>query len=59
MSSLVQVIFFFLSTHFASAAGEGVSLTADQAFLLGDFPVTNSMITSWVIYSSINQNYKG
>jgi F-type H+-transporting ATPase subunit a len=53
MSSLVQVLFFFLCTHFANAAGEGVSLTADQAFLLGDFPVTNSMITSWVISALI------
>ena len=41
-------ILFSLSPTVYGAAG-GVSLTAEVAFMLGDLPVTNSMITSWVI----------
>jgi F-type H+-transporting ATPase subunit a len=49
MSPLLLVIIYFVSSHIAIAAGDGVSLTADEAFSIGTFPVTNSMITSWVI----------
>jgi F0F1-type ATP synthase membrane subunit a len=41
-------ILFSLPPTVYGAAG-GVSLTAEVAFMLGDLPVTNSMITSWVI----------
>lgn len=49
MSPLLLVIIYFVSSPIAIAAGDGVSLTADEAFSIGTFPVTNSMITSWVI----------
>ena len=42
------LILFYLSPTVYGAAG-GVSLTAEVAFTIGDLPVTNSMITSWVI----------
>ena len=42
------LILFSLPPTVYGAAG-GVSLTAEVAFMLGDLPVTNSMITSWVI----------
>ena len=31
------------------ASGEGVSLVSEEIFKLGVFPVTNSMVTSWVV----------
>ena len=39
------LILFSLSPTVYGAAG-GVSLTAEVAFMIGDLPVTNSMITS-------------
>jgi len=35
------------------ASGEGVSLVSEEIFKLGVFPVTNSMITSWIISIAI------
>lgn len=47
---LFLIIFLFpLSSNLFSAGKDGVSLTAEKAFDIGNFPVTNSMITSWVI----------
>jgi F-type H+-transporting ATPase subunit a len=40
------LIFPFVSLH---AAGDGVKVTADQIFTLGGLPITNSMVTSWII----------
>ena len=42
------LIFTFFPFLLRAAEG-GVSLTAEKAFMIGDFPITNSMITSWVI----------
>ena len=30
-------------------AGDGVKVTAEKVFSFGNFPITNSMVTSWVI----------
>ena len=49
---MFQKTFLLIFTFFPfllRAAEGGVSLTAEKAFMIGDFPVTNSMITSWVI----------
>ncbi len=35
------------------ASGEGVSLVSEEIFKLGVFPVTNSMVTSWIISIAI------
>ena len=36
--------------HVASeGAGDGVKVTAEKVFSFGNFPITNSMVTSWVI----------
>ena len=44
--------FFFFSPLFGAGA-TGVSLTPDKAFMIGSLPVTNSMITSWIISLAI------
>ena len=31
------------------AAGDGVKVTAETVFNIGQFPVTNSMVTSWIV----------
>ena len=40
---------FIISSSLSGAGAGGVSLTADKAFMIGSLPVTNSMITSWII----------
>lgn len=35
------------------ASGEGISLVSEEIFKLGVFPVTNSMVTSWVVSIAI------
>jgi F-type H+-transporting ATPase subunit a len=35
------------------ASGEGVSLVSEEIYKLGVFPVTNSMVTSWIISIAI------
>jgi len=32
-----------------NAAGDGVKVTAETVFSIGQFPVTNSMVTSWIV----------
>ena len=49
MRSLATVIALFLTTHHLSAAGDGVHLKADSFFEIAGLPITNSMITSWVV----------
>ncbi len=50
MRILFSIIFLLsLSSNLFSAGKDGVSLTAEKAFMLGSLPITNSMITSWLI----------
>lgn len=49
MRPLATFIALFLTTHHLSAAGDGVHLKADSFFEIAGLPITNSMITSWVV----------
>ena len=49
MKLLVKVICFLAFTGSVFGAGGGVNLRAEPVFHIGQLPVTNSMITSWVI----------
>ena len=49
MVKSAPLVFLLLSSTQLFGAGDGVSLTAETAFSIGNFPVTNSMITSWII----------
>ena len=44
---------FLLTSLPVLASGEGVSLVSEEIFKLGVFPVTNSMVTSWIISIAI------
>ncbi|MDG0964364.1 MAG: F0F1 ATP synthase subunit A [Opitutales bacterium] len=46
---LLTPFFFLFTTLPVFASGEGVSLVSEEIFKLGVFPVTNSMVTSWVV----------
>ena len=46
-------ISFLLTSLPVLASGEGVSLVSEEIFKLGVFPVTNSMVTSWIISVAI------
>jgi F-type H+-transporting ATPase subunit a len=45
---LLPLCLFFISLP-GYASGGGVSLVSEEVFKLGVFPVTNSMVTSWII----------
>lgn len=45
---LTILLLLFVSVQ-AHAAGGGVSLTSDELTKFGIFPITNSMVTSWVV----------
>ena len=49
MKRLAPLITAFLPSQFILAAGDGVNVVAEEVFKIGSLPVTNSMITSWVI----------
>ncbi len=49
MAKSAPILLLLLSSSQLFGAGDSVSLTAETAFLIGTFPVTNSMITSWII----------
>ena len=49
MKRLAPLITAFLPSQFILAAGDGVNVVAEEVFRIGSLPVTNSMITSWVI----------
>ena len=53
MAKLVFLFPFIFSPSLFSAGADGVSLTAEKAFSIGPLPVTNSMITSWIISLTI------
>ena len=48
MKLLLPLCLFFTSLP-GYASGGGVSLVSEEVFKLGVFPVTNSMVTSWII----------
>ncbi len=47
--TLVILILGFFPLSLCFGAGDGVKVTAEKVLTLGGFPVTNSMITSWVV----------
>ena len=50
--SVISLLFLgFANSVFASdeESGKGISLEAEKLWSLGEFPVTNSMVTSWVV----------
>lgn len=49
MKRLAKLILLALPLTYVHGAGDGVKVTAEKVFTLGNFPITNSMITSWVI----------
>ena len=53
MAKFVLVFSFIFSCPLFGAGAGGVSLTAEKAFSIGPLPVTNSMITSWIISLAI------
>lgn len=53
MAKFVLVFPFIFSSPLFGAGAGGVSLTAEKAFSIGPLPVTNSMITSWIISLTI------
>tara|TARA_B100002019_G_scaffold238781_1_gene214004 strand:- start:1384 stop:2250 length:867 start_codon:yes stop_codon:yes gene_type:complete len=46
---LANLILLSLPISLVEGAGDGVKVTAETVFTLGNLPVTNSMITSWII----------
>jgi F-type H+-transporting ATPase subunit a len=46
---LVSLIILYSCPVFLFGAGDGVKVIAEEVFSIGSFPVTNSMVTSWII----------
>lgn len=49
MKFLPTVLIYLLISFSAHASGGGVSLVSDEIKRIGVFPITNSMVTSWVV----------
>ena len=49
MKRLANLILLSLPISLVEGAGDGVKVTAETVFTLGNLPVTNSMVTSWII----------
>ena len=49
MKRLAPLITAFIPSQIIFAAGDGVNVVAEKVIEIGSLPVTNSMITSWVI----------
>ena len=49
MKRLVSLIILYSCPVFLFGAGDGVKVIAEEVFSIGSFPVTNSMVTSWII----------
>ena len=49
MKRLANLILLFSTPSFIYGAGNGVKVSTDLFFELGGFPITNSMVTSWVL----------
>ena len=53
MTKFVLVLPFLFASSLLGAGAGGVNLIAEEAFKIGSLPVTNSMITSWIISLAI------
>jgi len=49
VKSLAKLILFLSPLGCLYAAGDGVKVTADQITSIGGLPISNSMVTSWII----------
>lgn len=49
MRRLVNLILLSLPLCVVHGAGDGVKVIAEEVFTIGSFPVTNSMVTSWIV----------
>ena len=49
MKRLVSLIILVSFPVFLFGAGGGVKVVAEEVFSIGSLPVTNSMVTSWII----------
>lgn len=49
MRRLVNLILLSLPLCVVHGAGDGVKVIAEEVFSIGSFPVTNSMVTSWIV----------
>ena len=49
MKRLVSLIVLHCIPTFLFGAGDGVKVVAEEVFTIGSLPVTNSMVTSWII----------
>jgi F-type H+-transporting ATPase subunit a len=49
VKSLAKLILFLSPLGSLHAAGDGVKVTADQITSIGGLPISNSMVTSWII----------
>ena len=49
MKTPLIVFPFLVSSSSVFAAGDGVSLVSDELTKFGIFPITNSMVTSWIV----------
>ena len=49
MKRLANLIILTFPLSLVEGAGDGVKVTAEKVFSFGNFPITNSMVTSWVI----------
>ena len=49
MKILPTFLVYLISSFSVNAAGGGVSLVSDEIDRIGVFPITNSMVTSWVV----------
>ena len=49
MRRLANLIILTFPLSLVEGAGDGVKVTAEKVFSFGNFPITNSMVTSWVI----------
>ena len=49
MRRLANLILLVMPLSFVSGAGDAVRVTPDLLLNIGGFPITNSMVTSWVM----------
>ncbi len=49
MLKVLCTFWFFLSAIHLHASSDGVSITAQPLWYVGNLPITNSMVTSWVV----------
>lgn len=49
MRTLAPLILSLVFSSFSLGAEGGVKVTADEVFSVGNLPITNSMVTSWIV----------